>query len=113
MESALESEFSRPQGQLEPSHIDAKGSEVVTSLPKQPTNQLAHSETASETTMNSLDSWLAATIGNPARRAAVRACVDSLDDFRCVELVDLEETIGLARWPVISRRRFVEAWKRL
>ena len=60
-----------------------------------------------------LDSWLAATIGNPARRAAVRACVDSLDDFRAVELVDLEETIGLARWPVISRRRFVEAWKRL
>ena len=51
--------------------------------------------------MNSLDSWLAATIGNPARRAAVRACVDSLDDFRAVELVDLEETIGLARWPVI------------
>ena len=49
-----------------------------------------------------LDSWLAATIGNPARRAAVRACVDSLDDFRAVELVDLEETIGLARWPVIS-----------
>ena len=60
-----------------------------------------------------LDSWLGATIGNPARRAAVRACVDSLDDFRAVELVDLEETIGLARWPVISRRRFVEAWKRL
>ena len=41
--------------------------------------------------------------------AAVRACVDSLDDFRAVELVDLEETIGLARWPVISRRRFVGA----
>ena len=50
-----------------------------------------------------LDSWLAATIGNPARRAAVRACVDSLDDFRAVELVDLEETIGLARWPVVVR----------
>ena len=29
-----------------------------------------------------LDSWLADTIGNPARRAAVRALVDSLDDFR-------------------------------
>lgn len=46
------------------------------------------------TTIN-LDSWLADTIGNPARRAAVRALVDSLDDFRACELEDLEETLVL------------------
>ena len=33
-------------------------------------------------TISNLDSWLADTIGNPARRAAVRALVDSLVDFR-------------------------------
>ena len=60
-----------------------------------------------------LDSWLAATIENLARRAAVRATVDGLDDFRACALEDLEAVCGLASWPALTRRRFVEAWKRL
>ena len=29
------------------------------------------------------------------------------------ELEDLEETLGISRWPLISRRRFVDAWQKL
>ena len=45
-----------------------------------------------------LDSWLADTIGNPARRAAVRALVDSLDDFVFGEPCDLEKQ----HWKIIQ-----------
>ena len=60
--------------------------------------------------MDPLEAWLADAVDNPSRRATVRACIDSLDDFLAVELVDLEETFGLKEWPSQSRRRFVTAW---
>ena len=45
-------------------------------------------------TINNLDCWLADTIGNPARRAAVRALVDSLDDFRAWTLETVRAFYG-------------------
>ena len=50
-----------------------------------------------------LDSWLADTIGNPARRAAVRALVDSLrvDGPRTLIAVDIEK--GPSKTTYMSR----------
>ena len=57
-------------------------------------------------TISNLDSWLADTIGNPARRAAVRALVDSLDDFRAWTL---RTTGGSPLLETVEPERYVMA----
>ena len=60
-----------------------------------------------------LDAWLAEHIGCEQRRAEVRANVDCLSDFRVASLEDLEDALGLAAWPALSKIRFLNAWRRL
>ena len=60
-----------------------------------------------------LDAWLAEHIGCEQRRAEVRANVDCLSDFRVASLEDLEDALGLAAWPALSKDRFLRAWRRL
>ncbi|CAH0373145.1 unnamed protein product [Pelagomonas calceolata] len=60
-----------------------------------------------------LDAWLAEHIGCEQRRAEVRANVDCLSDFRVASLEDLEDALGLAAWPALPKKRFLDAWRRL
>ena len=60
-----------------------------------------------------LDAWLAEHVGCEKRRAEVRATVDCLSDFRVASLEDLEDALGLAAWPALSKIRFLNAWRRL
>ena len=60
-----------------------------------------------------LDAWLAERIGCEQRRAEVRANVDCLSDFRVASLEDLEDALGLAAWPALPKKRFLDAWRRL
>ena len=60
-----------------------------------------------------LDAWLAEHIGCEQRRAEVRANVDCLSDFRVASLEDLEDALGLATWPALPKKRFLDAWRRL
>jgi hypothetical protein len=60
-----------------------------------------------------LDAWLAEHIGCEQRRADVRANVDCLSDFRVASLEDLEDALGLAAWPALPKKRFLDAWRRL
>ena len=60
-----------------------------------------------------LDAWLAEHIVCEQRRAEVRATVDCLGDFRAVSLEALEDELGLASWPALPKRRFLDAWRRL
>ena len=59
-----------------------------------------------------LDAWLAEHIGCEQRRAEVRANVDCLSDFRVASLEDLEDALGLAAWPALPKKRFLDAWRR-
>ena len=60
-----------------------------------------------------LDAWLTEHIGCEQRRADVRANVDCLSDFRVASLEDLEDALGLAAWPALPKKRFLDAWRRL
>ena len=60
-----------------------------------------------------LDSWLAEHVGCEKLRAEVRATVSGLGDFRAASLEDLEDALGLAAWPALSKIRFLNAWRRL
>ena len=60
-----------------------------------------------------LDAWLVEHIGCEQRRADVRANVDCLSDFRVASLEDLEDALGLAAWPALPKKRFLDAWRRL
>ena len=60
-----------------------------------------------------LDAWLSEHIGCEQRRAEVRANVDCLSDFRVASLEDLEDALGLAAWPALPKKRFLDAWRRL
>ena len=48
-----------------------------------------------------------------ARIGCVRANVDCLSDFRVASLEDLEDALGLATWPALPKKRFLDAWRRL
>ena len=60
-----------------------------------------------------LDAWLAEHVACEKRRAEARATVDCLSDFRVASLEDLEDELGLASWPGLAKRRFLDAWRRL
>ena len=38
---------------------------------------------------------------------------ETLGDFRAASLEDLEDALGLAAWPALSKIRFLNAWRRL
>ena len=43
----------------------------------------------------------------------MRANVDCLSDFRVASLEDLEDALGLAAWPALPKKRFLDARRRL
>ena len=59
-----------------------------------------------------LQMWLGANVSE-AYRAAVSAVADSLEDLRSSDLDELEAVLALNSWPVLTRRRFVDAWREL
>ena len=76
-------------------------SEVSRRLPFWPTHCIAEDM--------DLDAWLTEHIGCEQRRAEVRANVDCLSDFRVASLEDLEDALGLAAWPALPKKRFLDA----
>ena len=59
-----------------------------------------------------LQMWLGANVSE-GYRAAVSAVADTLEDLRCSDLDELESLLALNSWPVLTRRRFVDAWREL
>ena len=60
-----------------------------------------------------LEAWVREHLGSAERQAAVRGVADRLEDLQDCEYDDLEETLELSSWPAMTRKRFVEAWRRL
>jgi hypothetical protein len=56
--------------------------------------------------------WLGANVSE-AYRAPVLAVADSLEDLRSSDLDELEDVLALNSWPVLTRRRFIDAWREL
>ena len=63
--------------------------------------------------MADLDSWLLTNVGTDARRAEVRAVVESLEDLRWLSDDTLSEHLNLEAWAPVSRARFLAAWREL
>ena len=59
-----------------------------------------------------LQMWLGANVSE-SYRAAVLAVADCLEDLRSSDLDELEAVLALNSWPVLTRRRFVDAWREL
>ena len=59
-----------------------------------------------------LQMWLGANVSENYR-AAVLAVADGLEDLRSSDLDELEAVLALNSWPVLTRRRFVDAWREL
>ena len=59
-----------------------------------------------------LQMWLGANVSE-SYRAAVLAVADCLEDLRSSDLDELESVLALNSWPVLTRRRFVDAWREL
>ena len=55
-----------------------------------------------------LQMWLGANVSE-AYRATVLAVADCLEDLRSSDLDELEDLLALNSWPVLTRRRFVDA----
>ena len=60
-----------------------------------------------------LEAWVREHLGSAERQAAVRGVADRLEDLQGCEYEDLEEALELSTWPAMTRKRFVEAWRRL
>ena len=55
-----------------------------------------------------LQMWLGANVSE-SYRAAVLAVADCLEDLRSSDLDELESVLALNSWPVLTRRRFIDA----
>ena len=59
-----------------------------------------------------LQMWLGANVSE-SYRAPVLAVADCLEDLRSSDLDELESVLALNSWPVLTRRRFIDAWREL
>ena len=62
--------------------------------------------------MDDLNTWVGANVSE-GYRASVLAVADGLEDLRSSDLDELEDLLALNSWPVLTRRRFVDAWREL
>ena len=63
--------------------------------------------------MDALNAWLSKNVGTEERRGEVRAIVESLEDLRWLSEDMLSEHLNLEAWALVSRARFLAAWREL